>query len=110
MSTEISAEQFDVMCRWFDWNNGNFKDWDSFRHWFAQTIGCEIYERNDAGCCWHLVLDDGNTDDGAVDVCAAAATTEKHKDCLSLVWLMRTASPTERDAVVKEVQAYAASR
>ena len=36
----------------------------------ANRLCAAIYERHPCGCCWHIVLDDGNVDDDAVAFCA----------------------------------------
>lgn len=36
-----------------------------------------IYSRNPCGCCWHVVVDDGNWEDHAVEFCAGRATTRE---------------------------------
>jgi hypothetical protein len=46
-----------------------------------------------AGCCWHVLLDDGNF--GSVEFCAEVAATYGCAPCLALVPLARLASPTQ---------------
>jgi hypothetical protein len=35
----------------------------------ARELCTAIYEQHPCGCCWHIVLDDGNMDDGSVKAC-----------------------------------------
>lgn len=45
-----------------------------------------IYARHLAGCCWHVVLDDGNYDSAAF--CIEYARKEGHADCRALADLV----------------------
>jgi hypothetical protein len=55
-----------------------------------------IYERNCVGCCWHIVLDDDNIEDGHVEYCINYAAEKGHQDCIALGPLMLSASRTQR--------------
>jgi hypothetical protein len=55
-----------------------------------------LYERHEAGCCLHIVLDDYNVDDGAVDFCIGYARTAGHDECLRLAETLRRMSFTQR--------------
>lgn len=55
-----------------------------------------LYRRHGAGCCWHIVLDDGNVSDGNVAWCAEIARQEGHPDCLALVDPLLRMSRTQR--------------
>jgi len=54
----------------------------------AREIAKEIFERNAAGCCWHVVLHDGNTNDACIIFCWRAAQDSRHKACLALADLV----------------------
>lgn len=56
----------------------------------------EIYERNAAGCCWHVVLDDENVDDRSVEFCANYARERGHFWCCLLIEPMLKMSKTQR--------------
>lgn len=48
------------------------------------------------GCCWHILLDDGNVDDIDVEFCADQARYHKHLDCLALVDPIKRMNKTQR--------------
>ena len=60
-----------------------------------------IYERNCVGCCWHIVLDDDNIEDGHVEYCIEYAAERGHEDCIALGPLMLRASRTPTFTCVK---------
>jgi hypothetical protein len=43
-----------------------------------------IYETHAAGCCLHIVLDDGNNDDASVAFCQKWARDRGHVLCISV--------------------------
>jgi len=45
-----------------------------------------IYARHAAGCCWHVVLDDGNY--ASAKFCIEFARKEGHPDCCALADLV----------------------
>jgi hypothetical protein len=53
----------------------------------------ELYKRHAAGCCLHVVLDDGNVEDSSVEHCIENA---EHDDCIRLAHLLRLMSKTQR--------------
>lgn len=55
-----------------------------------------LYERNHAGCCLHIALDDGNVTDGDVEFCLEWATNEGHADCAELSNLLLLMTKTQR--------------
>lgn len=65
-----------------------------------KPLVASILERHPAGCCWHVVIDDGNVDDLSVEVCVAAAQREGHSDCLALAPLMVAADEVDRGEAV----------
>jgi len=52
-----------------------------------------------SGCCLHIVLDDGNIDNGSVAFCIEDAVVHGHKDCERLARMMLTMSRTQRRKV-----------
>ena len=71
----------------------------------AVALARLIYARHAAGCCLHVVLDDGNTDDESVAHCvpfAAASEAEEpgvHHQCIELAGLLVSMTPRQRGAV-----------
>ncbi len=57
-----------------------------------------LYRRPDgcAGCCLHVVLDDGNVSDRMMEGIARTARELGHKDCEQLALLLEQMSPTQR--------------
>lgn len=49
-----------------------------------------------AGCCLHIVLDDGNIDDDDVDFCIRWAIDQQHERCERLARILRLCSKTQR--------------
>lgn len=43
----------------------------------ARALVERIYDAHPCGCCWHIVLDDGNIDDASVQFCADQAGTTR---------------------------------
>ena len=55
-----------------------------------------IYARSMVGCCLHIVLDDGNVDDGDVRFCIERAKKKGHADCEELAAKILLMSKTQR--------------
>lgn len=55
-----------------------------------------LYARHCAGCCLHILLDDGNVEDAHADFCIDYAMGEGHAECLRLAQLLRAMSKTQR--------------
>lgn len=55
-----------------------------------------VYERSLAGCCWHIVLDDGNLTDDCVASCRSWAALAEHPACIALGPLVERMSKTQR--------------
>ena len=53
------------------------------------------------GCCWHIVLDDDNTDARSVVFCAGYALNKRCKPCMALAPLMLSSTETQRKKAVK---------
>ena len=61
----------------------------------ARELHRSIYGRHPCGCCWHIVLDDGNVDASSIAFCVAMAKEEGHPDCLELADLAPMLSRTQ---------------
>lgn len=57
-----------------------------------------IFRRHPSGCCWHIVLDDGNVEDDNVAFCREKAKSCESEDCRALGPLMGVLTETEREA------------
>jgi hypothetical protein len=55
-----------------------------------------LYARSGAGCCLHIVLDDGNVEDSSVDFCVRYAQEQGHLACEKLARTLRMMSRTQR--------------
>jgi hypothetical protein len=60
-----------------------------------------IYARHFAGCCMHVVCDDGNTGDFAVEVCRKDAAKAKHDDCAKLGAFLSTLTRVQRRSYLR---------
>ena len=66
------------------------KDW----HELLPTIA-EIYGRHGAGCCWHIVLDDQNTNRDSLDFSAKLAIEKNCTGCIAATPILLSASTTQ---------------
>jgi hypothetical protein len=55
-----------------------------------------VYDRHTAGCCLHILTDDGNVDDGDAAFCLEQAKQQGHADCLAAAELLVRMSKTQR--------------
>lgn len=60
-----------------------------------------LYKRHSAGCCWHIVLDDGNVGDDSVAWCAShiqdhGCDARVRSECHQLAELLPKMSRTQR--------------
>lgn len=68
----------------------------------AQQLSLSVYERNCAGCCLHVLLDDHNVGDDTAAFCLQwakdqlAAEGEEHRECVELAGLVVAMSRTQR--------------
>lgn len=62
----------------------------------AYAVVAAHMKRHPEGCCWHLVLADGNVDDGSVAFCAEEATQEAHEACMALIGPLTRMTRTQR--------------
>jgi hypothetical protein len=56
----------------------------------------DLYRRSCVGCCLHIVLDDGNIEDGNVKFCVEYAREMGHAECEKLASMMLLMSKTQR--------------
>ena len=61
-----------------------------------------IYERHCAGCCLHVVTDDGNVEQWCADACVETAREREHADCLKAAEMLAAMTPTQRMRVYRE--------
>ena len=54
-----------------------------------------IYGRHGAGCCWHIVLDDGNYERSSRDFCARYAQDANCVPCMKATPILQAASETQ---------------
>lgn len=62
---------------------------------------CRIYNRSSVGCCLHILLDDGNTDDEDAQWVldrALKAKGKEHLDCINVAMCLKHMTKPERDA------------
>ena len=57
----------------------------------------ELYAKGHAGCCLHIVLDDGCTDDDCVRSCMMTAADRKHDLCLEIASALLLMDEEARD-------------
>jgi len=55
-----------------------------------------IYARHSAGCCLHILLDDGNVRQADAEFCLAQARDRGHADCLAAAELLVRMTRTQR--------------
>lgn len=55
-----------------------------------------LYARHPCGCCLHIVLDDGNIEDGHVKFCIEFAKEENCQECIELGNKLLLMSKTQR--------------
>ncbi len=58
-----------------------------------------IYERHCAGCCLHILTDDGNVEQSSADFCLARAQEAGHADCLGAAEMLVQMSSTQRTKI-----------
>lgn len=73
----------------------------------AIPLAKKVYEAHCAGCCLHIVLDDGNVNDSHVKFCIEDAIQNSHETCLELAKLLLSMSRTQRNMLYKHYSQYA---
>lgn len=68
----------------------------------ARTKAIYARDNGGAGCCLHIVTDDGNVESGHVEACLNRAIAEGHADCEALARLLSGMSKTQRLRVYRE--------
>ncbi len=61
----------------------------------------QIYARHCAGCCLHIVTDDGNVEQHHADFCVEWAKKEQHPDCLVAAEMLALMTETQRRKIYK---------
>ena len=61
-----------------------------------------VYARHCAGCCLHIVTDDGNVDQGCAEFCLEQARKSGHVDCLAAAEQLVLMSPTQRKKIYRQ--------
>lgn len=61
----------------------------------------ELYRHHSAGCCLHIVLDDGNVQDHSVQFCAEKAKQVGHLQCFALANRLLKMTKTQRTKLYK---------
>lgn len=59
----------------------------------ALPLKASIYARHSAGCCLHVVIDDGNLGNSTIASCLADA---EHDDCRALAAMLLQMTMTQR--------------
>jgi hypothetical protein len=54
-----------------------------------------------AGCCLHIIVDDGNTTDSSVEVCLAEAKKQQHPMCDMVAVFLGTLTRAQRRAFLR---------
>lgn len=62
-----------------------------------------VYARHCAGCCLHIVTDDGNTEQAYIDGCLQRALSANHADCIAAAQLLAQMAQTQRFQVCRRV-------
>ena len=60
-----------------------------------------IYERHCAGCCLHIMTDDGNVEQDSAEFCLQWAIERGHEDCIAAARLLVQMSPTQRGKIAR---------
>jgi hypothetical protein len=60
-----------------------------------------VYARHCAGCCLHILTDDGNVDNDHAAFCLTSAQERGHADCLAAAEMLVQMSRTQRRKVYR---------
>lgn len=60
-----------------------------------------VYRRHAAGCCLHVLTDDGNVGDSTADFISETAVASGHADCIRAASMLRQMTRTQRTKVYK---------
>lgn len=58
-----------------------------------------VYQRHVAGCCLHILTDDGNVGDDDAQFCLNKARDSNHADCIAAAEMLVRMSRTQRRKV-----------
>lgn len=67
----------------------------------AIPLAKAVYQRHCAGCCAHIVTDDGNIEQDCVNWALARAQEQQHPDCIALLEMLARMSSTQRGRLYK---------
>ena len=67
----------------------------------------KVYDTHAAGCCLHLITDDGNLRDSDIAFCIQDAKDHNHPICLTAALAIAQLSRTQRNKLYKSYQEYA---
>lgn len=66
----------------------------------------EVYKDSAAGCCWHILADDGNIERGHVRFCVAECLKHDHPHCRAVMGPMSRLTYTQRAEVYDRYDEY----
>ena len=66
----------------------------------------QVYDVGGVGCCLHIVLDDGNLNDGDVDFCIRRAEDHGHETCKKFAVRLRAESLEVREQLYERYDEY----
>jgi len=69
----------------------------------AIELAREVYSGHAAGCCLHVLLDDGNTSDGDAHFCYGVASGREHSVCATLANKLTLMREEQRIAVRRAI-------
>jgi hypothetical protein len=67
-----------------------------------------VYARNEAGCCLHILLDDGNIKDNHAEFCLKYAREHGHADCIALAEKLVLMTQSQRWKLAKHKEKHLA--
>jgi len=62
----------------------------------------KVYDQHGAGCCLHVVVDDGNWQQCFADSCLEWARENGHPDCIAAAEMLAQMTGTQRKKVYKQ--------
>jgi hypothetical protein len=65
----------------------------------VMLLVAKVLSRDPSGCCLHIVLDDGNTDDSHVEFCRKYADECGHDDCVDVADALLGITQSNRESL-----------
>lgn len=65
-----------------------------------------IYAGHGAGCCLHIVTDDGNVEADSVRYCLAQAKKRQHPECVKVANMLLALKEPQREAIYERYREY----